>query len=81
MLIAFTDDGDCRWHEVESGADAFRVVSEIYEKWSIDHKRQTAERHARGDYTLAEMLGRAQEGCGEQEAAGQGTAAKDEGAN
>jgi hypothetical protein len=56
ILTAFKEYGGYLWQEVGLDADAFRVLSEISAEWNADHERRTAERHARGEYTLAEMV-------------------------
>lgn len=55
-LAAFKELRGYLWQEVELASDAFRVLSEIAESWKVDHEREAAERHARGEYTLAEIL-------------------------
>jgi hypothetical protein len=56
ILTAFKDGGGYLLHEVASDADAFQILSEISAKWSAGHERLTAERHARGEYSLAELI-------------------------
>jgi hypothetical protein len=56
ILSAFGERDAYLWHEVPSGADAWRVLSEIAAEWQAEHDRRTAERHARGEYTFAELL-------------------------
>jgi hypothetical protein len=56
ILTAFGERDAYLWHEVPSGGDALRVLSEIAAQWQAEHDRRTAERHARGEYTFAELL-------------------------
>lgn len=56
ILIA-TEKGDYLWNEVvAAGAEALGVLSTIGAGWISEYERRTAERHARGEYTLAEEL-------------------------
>jgi hypothetical protein len=56
ILTAFKSGGGYLLHEVAERVDAFRVLSNISAQWTADHERLIAERHARGEYTLAEMI-------------------------
>jgi hypothetical protein len=56
IFTALEDHGGYLWQEVGADADAFRALSEIYAKWNADCERRTAERHARGEYTLTEKI-------------------------
>lgn len=56
ILIAFNEHGRYLWREVGVDADAFHILSEISVLWNADHKRLTAERHARGEFTLTEVV-------------------------
>jgi hypothetical protein len=42
--------------EVAVDGDAFRVLSEMGAQWTADHDRLMMERHARGEYSLAEVV-------------------------
>jgi hypothetical protein len=56
ILSAFGERGAYLWHEVPSGGDALRVLSRIAAEWQAEHDLRTAERHARGEYTLADFV-------------------------
>jgi hypothetical protein len=56
ILTTFKEYEGYLWREVGPDADAFRVLSKISAEWNADRERRTAERHARGEYTLAEMV-------------------------
>ena len=55
IFTAPKECGGYLWQEVGPGPDAFRVLSTIGTEWNADDERRKAERHARGEYTLAEM--------------------------
>ena len=48
--------GGYLWQEVGPAPDALRILSKIKAEWNADDERRKAERHARGEYTLTEMV-------------------------
>jgi hypothetical protein len=56
ILIAFKSGGGYHLHEVAERPDALRVLSDVGAQWTAARERLTEERHARGEYTLAEII-------------------------
>jgi hypothetical protein len=56
LMTAFGDTGGYLFREVESDDDAFRILSQISTDWTAAHERRVMERHARGEYTISEMV-------------------------
>jgi hypothetical protein len=55
ILTAFCEGGVI-WSEVAFDADAFSVISETAVAWRAEYECKRAERHSRGEYTLAERV-------------------------
>jgi len=45
-----------RWHELEANEDVVPALSAIHAEWIADGERLAAARHARGDFTLDEIV-------------------------
>jgi hypothetical protein len=56
ILVASAPTGGYLHHEAEVTAGVFRLLSEINAGWNTEHERRTAQRHARGEYTLEELV-------------------------
>jgi hypothetical protein len=56
FIFAPESGGDYCWHETTSDAAGLRDLLEIATKRTAKEERERAERHARGEYTLAEMV-------------------------
>lgn len=56
LLTAFDDEGEIRICERAPGGDVCGEFSEVSAAWNAEHQRLVDERHARGEYSLAERL-------------------------
>ena len=56
FIFAAENAGGYCWHETTSDAAGLRDLFEIATKRKAKEERKRAERHARGEYTLAEMV-------------------------
>lgn len=59
VLTATHDRGGYYWFEEQRGINAVEPLLQIAKSWQVEHDKRTAERHARGEYTLAETLEKA----------------------
>jgi hypothetical protein len=57
FIMATTSSEDVRLSpEVRPGSDAFSSLSQVSATWMAEYEQRKAERHARGEYDLAELI-------------------------
>lgn len=56
ILTAFHDQGGYYWYEEASGIQGLQALTDVASSWKADEDRRRVERHARGDYTLADLI-------------------------
>lgn len=56
ILATFKNGGEILWHEAEHGSDPLVELSQIGAAWKAAHELRRAERKARGELDLAELV-------------------------
>ena len=54
ILVAL--NGQLRWKEEEATADTISILTDIDRRWKAEKAQETAERHARGEHSWAEIV-------------------------